>query len=103
MNALREDGTVTIYKIMTRTDNYSNGKWFEASLDHFGYPEGFSASDECWQATGHHGTYFERQGKDGLYWLHNKHPDKDFQLVQQVISVKTSNVMVIVGANHEAS
>ena len=93
MSLLRNDGKVTIYQLQTRADkSYKNGNWFDANLDHFGYPEHFSASGECWQTTGLFGVLYEHQGIAGLKHISKAIPDRDFRLVKRVLSQSTKCV-----------
>lgn len=92
MSMLREDGCVEIYKIQTKSAGYKQGSWFYASLDHFGYPEGFSAADTCWQRTGHTGTFNKEEALAGLKWISNKHPGISFRIVKLTLTQKTQVV-----------
>lgn len=74
------DGCYKIYIIELRTEGYRNGKWFTASLDHFGSPPGFTACDECWQRTGVRGTFDEKVGRKGIKWMRKKYPNEEFRL-----------------------
>ena len=92
---MRQDGTYTIYVIETMVPNYRDGEWFRASLDHFGYPPGFTASGQCWQETGEHGTYSLDEAIEGLTWIANRHPGDYFRVVQEVISKKTTEISTL--------
>ena len=76
---LRKDGAILIYKIQHLA---RNGSWTDSSLDHFGHPEGFNASGDCWQKTGHHGALTEEIAKAGLRWLRDRHPERKFRVVR---------------------
>lgn len=92
MSALRKDGIATIYKIQTRSEGYKNGDWFNASLDNFGTPTGFSAADECWQKTGHIGTFSKDEAVSGLKWIAEKNPGHEFRIAEQTIAQTTVEV-----------
>jgi hypothetical protein len=78
---IRRDGCYQIFLIETRSKNYKNEEWFTASLDHFGSPPGFTASDDCWQRTGVYGTFVEKTAREGLKWIRRRHSDTEFRLV----------------------
>lgn len=92
MAAVRKDGEYVVYVIQTRSANYRGGEWYNASLDHFGTPPGFSASSECWQTTGIDGTFDRAVGLAGLSAIANKHPGVEFRLAQVNITQKTAEV-----------
>jgi len=77
---MRQDGTYEIYHIQVQV----TGKWGFASLDHFGYPEDFNASGECWQKTGVHGVFDLAVAERGLKWMLKKHPTEKFRLVKRI-------------------
>jgi len=68
---LRVDGEYRIFTLQ-----YWNEKehaWADAGLDHFGHPEGFTASGECWQRTGVNGTFDEDEALAGAAQLQKRH------------------------------
>jgi len=90
-----EDGTYVIYRIQHYVEKMK--KWDFSNLDHFGYPDGFSASGECWQKTGVHGCFLPNRAKEGLKWIQkvnriglDKH--RKFRLVC-VITSQTTVIM----------
>lgn len=80
---IRTDGAYVCYLIQTRDESkkHKDGAWFEASLDYFGSPEGFNACGDCWQRTGVHGTFNEKEARAGLVWMRERHPGKPFRLI----------------------
>jgi len=69
---IRADGA---YKIFVLEFKFlPKDAWHTASLDHFGSPPGFSASDDCWQKTGVYGTFDQREARRGLAWMRRKNP-----------------------------
>lgn len=74
---LRNDGKYTIFVIQhEQPEKGKESTWVYSNLDVFGYPEGFSASDDCWQKTGIHGTFDAEQAMEGLSELRKKNKDK---------------------------
>lgn len=90
---LRTDGAWVIYKIQHYyVDRRKDGIWNDSSLDHFGYPPGFTASSPCWQETGIYGTFDDLVARDGLHWIRKKHFDNKFRIVKIIVS-KNSYIM----------
>ncbi len=87
---LRCDGSFLIYKI--QHDYHEDGEWTYSNFDTFGTPPGFSASSECWQKTGIHGTFDKIVARDGLFWIRHKNPGTKFRLVSVVISQITQPI-----------
>lgn len=90
---LDKDGTFVFFIIVTRTKDYRRGQWFQASLDHFGSPPGFSASGDCWQQIGERGTFDEDEAKAGLLWMAKKHPKNEWGL-QRVEATQNCEVIL---------
>ena len=67
---LRYDGSYTIYLIQGR--KLGSKDWFNISLDYFGHPLGFSASDKCWQKTGVMGCFDRKQAFAASAWLQKR-------------------------------
>ncbi len=89
-----EDGTYVIYRIQ----HYVEGtkEWDFSNLDHFGCPDGFSASDECWQKTGVKGCFDFSKAREGLEWIQKVNKfrigldkDRKFRLVCVTTSQET--------------
>ena len=89
---LRQDAKVTVYVLKFQS---SDNEWKLASLDHFvfaretgsdGKPQrgaaeqAFSASGECWQRYGLHGTLDRVLGQQGLDALSRANPGTTFGL-----------------------
>lgn len=87
MAVLRKDGDVTVYVLQTK--HKGKEEWFNASLDHFGTPEGFSASHDCWQQTGINGTFDKFVGMQGLTWMANRHVGQPWRLAKIRITQET--------------
>lgn len=68
---LRCDGEYRIFTLQYWSED--EHKWADAGLDHFGHPEGFTASGECWQRTGVHGTFDEEEAIAGAAQLQKRH------------------------------
>jgi len=83
---MRCDGEFTIYVLEARYTTGKDKKWFRASLDSFGTPPGFSASGECWQKTGIHGTFDEAQGVDAAMVMAREHVEFDWRLMRLEVS-----------------
>ena len=98
MSFLRTDGDVEIFVLQTRSEKYRDGQWFNASLDYFGTPDGFSPSGICWQATGMNGTFSRTEGLAGLSWIATKHPGREFRLVK-VRCIQTTEEISILKLN----
>lgn len=93
---MRQDGTYTMYLIQhfsPKGFGQREGVWCYSSLDHFGTPKGFSASGDCWQQTGYHGTYREAEGMRGLFWIAKRNPGTQFRLVKVILSQLTEVIM----------
>lgn len=75
---MRRDGTWVFDPIQHRD---KGGSWTNSSLDHFGHPPGFTASDKCWQLTGQSGCFDSRVAKAGLAWIRKRHPNGRFRLL----------------------
>jgi hypothetical protein len=88
---MRNDGEATIYQIQHQNNVH---EWVGSNFDHFGTPEGFKASDKCWQETGIQGTYDEEQGINGVAELANKHRGTTFRLIKRFYVQKTSEVYI---------
>lgn len=86
MAILREDGEYEFFQIQ----HYMKDKWFASNLDHFGYPNGFRASDPCWQKTGNYGTFDMEQARKGLKWISEKHADYQFRIALITIRQTTT-------------
>ena len=71
---LRKDGQYTIYCI---EHTQGGSQWIHSSLDYFGAPTGFRASDDCWQKTGVVGCFDYAQANLGLKWLRERWDDKE--------------------------
>jgi len=84
---IRNDGMYVIYDIQHRQSKPT--KWVSSSFEHFGHPEGFNASDPCWQETGVMGTFSRHVAQKGLTWIRKKNPGTYFRLVVVIISQKT--------------
>lgn len=84
---MRYDGTWTVYIIQHWV--ISDKVWCDSSLDHFGYPHGFSSSFPCWQQTGINGTFEELVAFSGLRWIREKWPKREFRVVRRTVSQQT--------------
>ena len=82
MALLRKDGDYVIYIAERRLNN----DWIGVAHDLYGCPVGFSASGNCWQETGVHGTYDLQAAKKGIRELASKNPDVGFRVVKVTIS-----------------
>lgn len=102
---MRNDGLWTFFQIQhLQTD----GAWMQSSFDYFGTPpfnDGdvdrhlkFSASGDCWQQTGQHGTYDQEYAEMCLRAMQKKHTETTFRLVLQVVSQKTLALPLDLGA-----
>lgn len=83
---LRIDGDFTIYVLGCRITDKKSNKWFSPSFDSFGTPPGFTASDECWQKTGVHGTFNEAQAFAALQLFAKAYPEDDWRMEEVKIS-----------------
>lgn len=97
MSALREDGIQTFYQIEHFVEG-SDNSWDLSNLDYFGTPldwrdkNGFGACGDCWQQTGHHGTFDQGYGVLGMMDVVNRNKGHIFRLVKRTISVKTEQI-----------
>lgn len=80
---LRKDGVYLFYMIQHSQDGID---WTYSSLDYFGHPKGFTASDKCWQQTGMHGTFDRQEAIDGCCWISERHPKVKFRVVVVAMS-----------------
>ena len=87
---LKKDGMCTIYMIQHQQTKPK--EWVYSSLDHFGYPPGFNASDDCWQETSYFGVYTRKEADKGLKWIQKKNPKYKFRLVCVIMSQQTLEV-----------
>lgn len=91
---LRNDGSYTIYVI---SHNYGkrDPRFRQSSLDHFGYNEkksdspklSLSASGECWQKTGIHGTFDLNHAKKLAKRIAKKNTREDIKFAVQEIVI----------------
>jgi hypothetical protein len=95
MTCLCKDGKVSVYCLQTRAKGYKNGDWFYASLDHFGHPEGFNASGECWQKTSIFGVFDLDLAMKGLKQICEKNPGEEFRLVNLRVMQHTREVAIM--------
>lgn len=86
---MRSDGTAVVYQI---EHQQKDGSWVKSNLDHFGYPEGFDASDDCWQKTGIHGVFKPAEAKCGLKRIRAKNVDHLFRIVLVTYQRKTETM-----------
>jgi len=56
---------------------------------------GFSASGDCWQQTGIHGTFELQVGMEALQYMAKKFPERRWRLVKYECSRKTTPVATI--------
>lgn len=89
---LRIDGDFIIYVLGCRTTEKNSDKWFSPSYDSFGTPPGFTASDECWQTTGIHGTFDEAQAFTALQLFAKAYPEYDWRMEEVKISQRRSKI-----------
>lgn len=87
---LRTDGDFTFFVLQTWT---SRSGWFEANLDRYGTPPGFSSNEPCWQRTGHNGTFDREIGLAALTWMSQRHPNDPWRLVSKRIAQETVPIM----------
>ena len=83
---LRRDGQYAIFVI----EHHTAEGWRESSLDHFGHPPGFSASDVCWQRTGIHGTFDTTQALHALAFLAERHKNTKFRIVRKDLTQRST-------------
>lgn len=77
---MRNDGDVTVFQI----EHKSEARWYGTSFDYFGTPhEAFSASGQCWQETGIHGTYDAEIAEIALMRISRTWPETAFRLVRR--------------------
>jgi len=74
-----KDGEFEIY--MIQHDYHADGNYSYSNFDSFGHPEGFTASDPCWQTTGVMGTFDWETAQSGLEWIRRQHSATRFRLV----------------------
>jgi hypothetical protein len=93
---LRNDGKYKIYMIRHLAEVGAFGRdkseWHFSNFDHFGTPIGFSASGDCWQETGIHGTFDLETGLEGLRWIADKHRGTKFRLVKLTLTRQTETI-----------
>lgn len=91
---MRRDGAYSIYKIQHQGEIKDEFDWHYSNMDHYGYPEGFNASGECWQQLGIHGVFIDELAIKGLRWIRERHPDTKFRLVLVFVAQVTRIVNV---------
>lgn len=96
---LRIDGEFTIYVLKGRATEHRSNKWFSPSYDSFGTPPGFTASDECWQATGIHGTFDESQAFSALKLFAKAYPEQDWRMEEVKISQQHTQIALMTAKN----
>lgn len=101
---LRNDGKYEIYMIQHLAEvgafGHTKSEWHFSNFDHFGTPvctgvcadKGFSASGDCWQETGIHGTFDMEIGLQGLRWIADKHRGIKFRLVKLTLTRQTETI-----------
>jgi len=87
---MRNDGTVTYYAIEVFLDR--SNKWANANLDHFGCPKDFTASGECWQQTGFHGTFDRNVGLSAVQEIAGRNHGHSFRLIRRTMVRETTVV-----------
>ena len=90
---LRQDGEKVFYQIEhwgNPGGNPNREDWVLSSFDSFGTPHSdFQASGECWQETGHHGTYDPITGVGALQKIAKDNPGYKFRLVRRRLKQET--------------
>ena len=87
---IRTDGSYIFYVIEHHTDN---DRWEKSNFDHFGYPKGFEAHNECWQRIGIIGTFDMKIARYGLFWMADRHPGIRFRLSRIEITQMTTPII----------
>ena len=85
---LRNDGKYVIYIIQHKQKDC---RWVQSSFDAFGTPDiAFSASGDCWQQTGVHGTFNLSIAEHALAMIRMKHMITQFRLAKVEITQETT-------------
>ena len=108
---LREDGTKTFYQVeIFFGEGFGNpeDRWGLAHEPRKDWEEkhSFSACGNCWQETGHHGTYDEQFGFMAMIEHAQRKSNKGhiFRLVKRTVTMKTEQVgQVCVQKENEAA
>jgi hypothetical protein len=95
MSALREDGTKTFYQVELLS-TWRDNEWVLCQEPRKDWKEkySFSSNGDCWQETGHHGTY----DKDWAFIAMLEHAKEEdnkgnvFRLVKRTITLETEQV-----------
>ncbi len=83
---IRIDGKFTIFVLQGRKTKSKTDTWFSPSFDSFGTPSDFSASGDCWQKLGIHGTFEEEAGLSALARFAKAYPEYDWRLMKLDLS-----------------
>ena len=94
---LREDGTKTFYQVeIFFGEGFGNSedRWAISHQPRKDWQEkhSFSACGDCWQETGHEGTYDEHFGFLAMIEHAQKNKGDIFRLVKRTVTMKTEQV-----------
>jgi hypothetical protein len=96
---MRTDGDFVIFVLQARSTIGQEKKWFSPNYDTFGTPPDFTASGDCWQTLGIHGTFDEEKGLDALRLMNREHPEYDWKLMERRLSQHHREIATMAAKN----